>query len=68
MDNGLAKAVVAVRRKAELAKLLGMSRQALSQWHTIPLHRLLDVERVTGVPKEELRPDIYREAKPEAAE
>lgn len=47
---------------AELARRLGLSRVALYNWQgVIPLKRLADVERVTGVPREILRPD-YIEA------
>lgn len=36
--------------------------QAISQWRQVPAGRVLDVERVTGVPRHELRPDIYPES------
>jgi DNA-binding transcriptional regulator YdaS (Cro superfamily) len=42
-----------------LAAAIGVSPQALSQWRRVPVERVLDVERVTGVPRHELRPDIY---------
>lgn len=44
---------------AALAEELGISRAAVSQWPRVPPDRVLEVERITGVPKEELRPDIY---------
>ena len=44
-----------------------MSATVLRRWRMIPLGRVLEVERVTGVPKEQLRPDIYG-PKTEAAE
>lgn len=45
--------------KRQLAIRLGISSQAVSQWRRIPVSRVLDVERVTGVPREQLRPDVY---------
>lgn len=42
-----------------LAKLVGISRQGVSQWDVVPVHRVVDVERATGVPRAELRPDIF---------
>lgn len=48
--------------KAELARCLGVSRAAISNWQRIPAERVVDVERITGIPREELRPDLYRRA------
>lgn len=62
MDMGLVEAVAAMRTKTALAEALGISLQAVSGWDKIPLSRLLDVEKVTGVPREKLRPDLYRQA------
>lgn len=33
--------------------------QAISQWKKVPADRVIDVERVTGVSRAELRPDLY---------
>lgn len=60
MDPGMVEAVAAMRTKTALAEALGVSLQAVSAWDKIPLSRLLDVEKVTGVPREKLRPDLYR--------
>jgi DNA-binding transcriptional regulator YdaS (Cro superfamily) len=48
-----------------LARAIGISFQAIQFWRKrIPAERVLDVERATGIPREELRPDLYaREAK-----
>lgn len=37
----------------------GISPQAVSQWDRVPATRVLVVERLSGVPRHELRPDIY---------
>jgi DNA-binding transcriptional regulator YdaS (Cro superfamily) len=39
--------------------------QAISQWKRVPPERCLEVERVSGVSRYELRPDVYG---PEPAE
>jgi DNA-binding transcriptional regulator YdaS (Cro superfamily) len=48
--------------KARLARAIGISPQALHQWTRIPYDRITQVEKVTGVPREQLRPDLYRKA------
>lgn len=42
-----------------LSLKLGLSRGAVSQWDRVPAERVLDVERITGVPRETIRPDLY---------
>jgi len=42
-----------------LAAAVGVTHQAISQWRRCPPLRVLDVERATGIPRHELRPDIY---------
>ena len=44
---------------AQLADKLGIARQAVYQWSRIPVERVAEVERITGVPRAELRPDIF---------
>lgn len=45
----------------QLAKQIKISRQALYTWKRVPEHRLKLVSRLTGVPRETLRPDLYSE-------
>jgi len=45
-----------------LAAELGIARQAIYQWSRIPVARVADVERITGVSRNELRPDIFGDA------
>lgn len=44
-----------------LAAALGVSEMAVSQWKVrrVPAERVLQIEVLTGVPRYELRPDIY---------
>lgn len=58
-DEALSRAIQAVGTAQELAKRLAVTPQALSQWERVPALRALEVERITGVPRHELRPDIY---------
>jgi len=43
----------------EIANFLGVHRSTVSKWKRIPAERVLDVEEVTGISREELRPDLY---------
>jgi hypothetical protein len=43
-----------------IARELGINPQAVHQWRLVPLERVLEVEAITGVPREILRPDFHR--------
>ena len=43
----------------QLAQELGITQGAISQWNEVPYRRVLEIERLTGIPRHELRPDIY---------
>ena len=56
----------------QIAQQLGVDKSRVVRWRQsgrIPAHRVLDMERVTGIPRHELRPDIYppEDARAEAA-
>lgn len=55
----LERAKERVGGQAALAKLIGVTAQAISQWVEVPPLRVLEVERVSGVSRSELRPDLY---------
>jgi DNA-binding transcriptional regulator YdaS (Cro superfamily) len=56
------KAICAAGSRSALARIVGTSRQAVSQWKRIPVERVLVIEAATGISRYELRPDIYGEA------
>src|SRR6266403_3216996 len=64
-NSALHKARAAAGGKdTDLARLLGISQSAVSQWkikQRVPLRRALQIEALTGgqVTKEELRPDVF---------
>jgi DNA-binding transcriptional regulator YdaS (Cro superfamily) len=44
---------------SRIAHEIGVYAQAVHQWQAVPLERVVDVERVTGIPREKLRPDFH---------
>lgn len=57
--SALSRAVANVGGQAKFARLIGVTAQAVSQWDEVPPLRVLAVERVSGVSRHELRPDLY---------
>lgn len=51
------------RNKVELAETLGVSKQAVSMWHRIPVLHVLKIEQAIGVPRTTQRPDVYGPSK-----
>ena len=45
---------------AKIAKECGITPGAVSMWKQIPAERVVDIERITEIPREQLRPDLYR--------
>jgi DNA-binding transcriptional regulator YdaS (Cro superfamily) len=63
-DIALQLAIEAAGGVVALAKLLGLNKQAVSQWRKCPPKRVRAVEAATGgvVTRYRLRPDIYGRA------
>ena len=57
--DGLQQAINAAGGAAALARTLGITVQAISQWRQIPADRVVAVSRATSVPVTVLRPDLY---------
>jgi hypothetical protein len=53
-NTGLSRAL-----NAEVTPQAKVTPQAISQWKQVPAGRVLTVEKVTGVPRHRLRPDLY---------
>jgi DNA-binding transcriptional regulator YdaS (Cro superfamily) len=43
---------------AKVARGCNISRAAVATWPRVPAERLPEVERITGIPRQLLRPDI----------
>jgi DNA-binding transcriptional regulator YdaS (Cro superfamily) len=46
-------------RATQLAKALDLFPNAISQWKNIPAKHVLEIERITGISRHDLRPDLY---------
>jgi len=45
----------------ELATSLGLRPPTVCKWKRVPLTRLAEVEKFTGIPRSQLRPDVFNE-------
>lgn len=59
MHEALLRAIDKAGGLTKLASGLGISKQAVLQWDEVPPLRVLAVEKITGVSRSELRPDLY---------
>ena len=58
-DEGVIAALAASGKPVILARQLGITPQAINAWRRVPADRVLQVEKITGVPRQALRPDLY---------
>jgi DNA-binding transcriptional regulator YdaS (Cro superfamily) len=53
-------------RQSDAARACGVNKSTMSRWlsgrERVCAERVIDVERVTGIPREKLRPDLYVQA------
>jgi DNA-binding transcriptional regulator YdaS (Cro superfamily) len=62
LPTPIERAAQAAGNAHRLAKQLGISHVAVGKWlHTgrVPAERVLTIERLTGVSRHDLRPDLY---------
>lgn len=61
-DAALQRAISEAGGHSALGRRLDVSREVVAQWvrrRRVPAERVLSIERETGVPRHELRPDLY---------
>lgn len=63
-DPIINEAISRVGTLAKFAKACGITVQAVCLWSHVPINQVLKVERVTGIPREQLRPDIFGAPRP----
>jgi DNA-binding transcriptional regulator YdaS (Cro superfamily) len=59
MSETILAKISAILPLPKLADELGIRPQAIYQWKRIPVGRVLQIERLTGISRHEQRPDIY---------
>jgi DNA-binding transcriptional regulator YdaS (Cro superfamily) len=58
-DPGLRKALKAAGGVSALARALGITHVAVLEWKRVPYQHIIRIEEITGVPRQELRPELY---------
>jgi DNA-binding transcriptional regulator YdaS (Cro superfamily) len=58
MTNGISLIRAERGLMAKLAAGLGITKSAVSMWDKVPADRLAEVERLSGIPRHLLRPDV----------
>lgn len=59
MAAGLERAVEAAGNRTRMAIALGLNPSSVSRWTKVPAERILDIEKLFGVPRATLRPDLF---------
>jgi DNA-binding transcriptional regulator YdaS (Cro superfamily) len=59
LSEGLQKAIAAAGGIPALADGLGITPEAIYQWRVIPIRRVVQIEKLTGVKRAVLRPDFF---------
>lgn len=60
--NAAERAAKAAGSQSALARVLGCTPQNVQRWCAsgrVPAERVISVEQATGIPRHELRPDLY---------
>jgi len=58
-DKALREVIKKVGSMNALARALCITRQAIQNWERVPVPRVIEIEKLTGIPREKLRPDFY---------
>lgn len=59
MQDGLRRTIEAAGSSYQLAADLGINRSSIGRWKRVPVERVGQIEKLYGVPRAILRPDIF---------
>jgi len=59
MSNVTKNAIKRAGGAPVIARELGLTRQAVNKWDEVPSKHVLAIEKLSGVTRYELRPDLY---------
>lgn len=62
-DSIIDRAVDLAGGSAALAAKLGIKQPSIYSWRRVPPHRAAAIAAITGIPRHELRPDLWQKAK-----
>lgn len=58
-EDEISSLIEAAGGPSAVGRGLGISPQAVGQWRKVPAERVLAFERISGIPRSRIRPDIY---------
>lgn len=58
-NTAMHMALSRVGGQSALGRLLGIKQPSIAVWRAVPVRWVLEVERLTGIRRTKLRPDIY---------
>lgn len=65
MRNPIVTRVIrAVGSAKAVGDACGITGQAVSLWRHVPIEHVITVEKISGIPREELRPDVFGAPRP----
>ena len=68
MNSVTKKAIDRAGGPSAVSRALGLTKQAVSKWIEVPPRHVLALERLTGISRHVLRPDIYGPSSSERAD
>lgn len=58
-EEALQKAIEKAGGQSAVARAFKIKQPSVAEWKRCPPHWAIKLERLTGVPREKLRPDLY---------